>query len=239
MSFILGLDLGQSRDYTALSVVEKIEKPNTENVYHIRHLERMRDIPYPDVVDKVFTMLQSSALKDDSSLVIDATGVGVPVVEMFRKAGLRPIAVWIHGGDNTSHEGNNWRVPKRDLVGILQVLLQSGRLKLSWKLKLTQALQGEMLNFRVRIDPATAHDSYSAWREADHDDLVLSAALALWWAESQPRRLDFSCMFTKAIAGGGPRWDSGMPDSTLSSKQLMIRRRMQEDAFRRSIMGDE
>jgi len=40
------------------------------------------------------------------------------------------------------------------------------------------------MNFKVKIDPQTAHDSYSAWREADHDDLVLSVALAAWFAEA-------------------------------------------------------
>jgi hypothetical protein len=39
------------------------------------------------------------------------------------------------------------------------------------------------LNFRVKIDPLTAHDSYGAWREGQHDDLVLAVALAVWFAE--------------------------------------------------------
>ena len=33
----------------------------------------------------------------------------------------------------------------------------------------------------------TAHDSYSAWREEDHDDLVISVALAAWWGENGPK----------------------------------------------------
>ncbi|MEJ7861626.1 MAG: hypothetical protein WKF90_08310 [Pyrinomonadaceae bacterium] len=28
----------------------------------------------------------------------------------------------------------------------------------------------------------SAHDTYGAWREGTHDDLVLAAALALWCA---------------------------------------------------------
>jgi hypothetical protein len=44
-----------------------------------------------------------------------------------------------------------------------------------------------MLNFKVKIDPETAHESYSAWREAEHDDLVLAVALATWWAENKPQ----------------------------------------------------
>ena len=83
----------------------------------------------------------------------------------------------IHGGDKRSHEGESWRVPKRDLVGALQVLLQTGRLK-GGKLKLGPVLLQEMQSFRVLIDPMAAHGSYSAWREEDHDDLVLYVALA-------------------------------------------------------------
>ena len=33
----------------------------------------------------------------------------------------------------------------------------------------------------------TAHDSYGAWREGAHDDLVLAVCLALWIAESEPK----------------------------------------------------
>jgi hypothetical protein len=45
---------------------------------------------------------------------------------------------------------------------VLQVLLQSGRLKVASKLELGPVLQATMLNFRAKIDPATAHDSYSS-----------------------------------------------------------------------------
>jgi hypothetical protein len=68
-------------------------------------------------------------------------------------------------------------------MSVLQVVSQTGRLKIPLKLRLSQLLQGELLNFKSKIDPATAHDSYSAWREADHDDLLLATALACWYAE--------------------------------------------------------
>jgi hypothetical protein len=32
------------------------------------------------------------------------------------------------------------------------------------------------------VNISTAHDSYEAWREGDHDDLVLATALACWRA---------------------------------------------------------
>ncbi|HNY34579.1 MAG TPA: hypothetical protein PKK68_07965, partial [Methanothrix soehngenii] len=71
---------------------------------------------------------------------MDQTGVGAPVMDLFRQAGLDPVGVLIHGGDKASHEAESWRVPKRDLVGALQVLLQTGRLKVAGKLKLGPVL---------------------------------------------------------------------------------------------------
>lgn len=187
--FFVGLDLGQSSDYTALSVLDRVA-PGNEASYQVRHLERVRGVPYPQIVAKVTEIMRSPALTGQAALVVDQTGVGAPVVDLFRQAGLDPVGVLIHGGDKASHEGDTWRVPKRDLVGSLQVLFQGGRLKISRKLPLASALQNELLNFKVKIDPVTAHDSYSAWREADHDDLVLSVAMAAWWAEQNAGAVD-------------------------------------------------
>lgn len=181
--FFVGLDLGQANDYSALCIIEKISRPGTESVYHLRYLWRIRGMSYPDIVTEVVKLMQSAELEGCATLVVDATGCGLPVVDLFEKVGLEPIAVSIHGGDRVSNEGNRYRTPKRDLVAILQVLLQSQRLKVATKLELGPVLQQEMLNFKVKIDPVTAHDSYSAWRESDHDDLVLSVALAVWYGE--------------------------------------------------------
>jgi hypothetical protein len=182
--FAVGLDLGQANDFTALSVLERIASNQREVLYHVRHLERVRDVPYPSIVSKTTEIMRSPALAGRATLVIDQTGCGRPVFDMFKVARLKPIGVQIHGGDSTAHEGDTWRVPKRDLVGSLQVLFQSSRLKISTKLPLASVLQAELLNFKVKIDPRTAHDNYSSWRETSHDDLLLSVALAAWWAET-------------------------------------------------------
>lgn len=196
----LGLDLGQSADYTALTVVEKHEPlgesgfPDTSRPswYHIRHLERYElGTRYTDVVRRVGEMLQAPALNPPGGpapeLVVDATGVGAAVVDMFAEAALGPIAIWIHGGDTATRDEKSpfrsWRVPKRELVGTLQVLLQSGRLKAARTIPLIEVLVREMENFKVKINVASGHDSYEAWREGDHDDMVLSAAVALWYAD--------------------------------------------------------
>jgi hypothetical protein len=83
-----------------------------------------------------------------------------------------------------------YRVPKRDLVSAVQVLLQSERLKIVRSLPEAATLRSEFQNFRVKIDPRTAHDSYSHWREAEHDDLVLATALAAWFRQFWNTHID-------------------------------------------------
>ena len=146
------------------------------------------------------------------------TGVGAPVVDMFVNAGLKPIGIYIHGGDRVTREGSTYRVPKRDLVGCLQVLLQNQRLKIAPG-PLSDILATEMLNFKVKIDPATAHDSYSTWREADHDDLVLSVALACWYGENGPQPTSL-CNIVSGSSSQDPmferkKWHDGESWSTI------------------------
>ena len=70
-------------------------------------------------------------INDGAALVVDQTGVSAPVVDMFRQAGLKPVGIYIHGSDKITHDGATYRFPKRDLVGVLQVLLQNRRLKIA------------------------------------------------------------------------------------------------------------
>ena len=193
----MGLDLGQARDYTALAIIEKVMPDGDVPLYekteppmppephvHVRYLERFPlGTPYPDVVRRVAGSKKELEKTSGSTvpLIVDATGVGVPVVELFREAKLRPVSVWIHGGENVTSEGRSFRVPKRDLAGVLQVLFQSGRIKVARSLREAETLMRELQAFRVKINLKTGHDSYEAWREGDHDDLVLAVALACWY----------------------------------------------------------
>lgn len=63
--------------------------------------------------------------------MVDQTGTGAPVVDLFNQAGLNPVGVMIHAGADVKNEGRTWKVPKRDLIAVLVVLFQTGRLKIS------------------------------------------------------------------------------------------------------------
>lgn len=231
--YYIGLDLGQSADYTALALIEEPLYYDPEKVayweafgvvvpdhiesgwvspgalpprtahnllaishnhgrpahppLHLRHLERFElGTRYTEIVARVRRLLLREPIKKrlrHTALLVDKTGVGAAVVDSFWQAGVRPLSITIHGGSNVTPEpppAHGFRVPKRDLVAATQTLLQNGRLQVAESLALAPVLKRELLNFRVKVDPKTAHDSYEHWRESDHDDLVLAAAMACW-----------------------------------------------------------
>jgi hypothetical protein len=153
----------------------------------LRHLERFTlGTKYDVIVRRVKALLSREPIRSrlrHTALLADSTGVGRAVVDHFVAAGVRPISISIHGGAKVNPEEYGFRVPKRDLVSATQVLLQNGRLKIAPNLRDADVLKRELQNFKVKIDPKTAHDSYEHWREGDHDDLVLATAMACWYRQ--------------------------------------------------------
>jgi hypothetical protein len=199
-SLFIGLDLGQAKDFSAMAIVECVraitngEKDEIAALNCI-HLQRWQlRTSYPTIVADVVKMINGLQPKQSPDykpvLAIDATGVGAPVVDLFKRetinAELRPIQ--IVGGANVSSEFGITRVPKRDLVSVVQVGLQNKTLKIANELQLAETLARELQNFSVKITD-TANDIYGAWREGTHDDLVLAVALALWTANRKPFRV--------------------------------------------------
>lgn len=194
--YLVGVDLGQVNDYSTVAVCEVAADDPV--VLHVRHLERWRGLPYTEVVERVERIMESPELAGRGELVVDKTGVGAGVADLFARSGRRLTAVTITGGDRVSNPAPGvYGVPKKDLVGTLQIMLEAGRLKIASSLEHAGTLREELLNFRVKVNVATGHDSYEAHREGDHDDLVLAAAMAAWKAnyrspEPRIRRLKLS-----------------------------------------------
>jgi hypothetical protein len=160
----------------------------------VRHLERFElGTKYTDVVDSVAARVRSEPLRRmPAVLLVDKTGVGAAVLDSFTHAGIGAVAITLHGGSSVTRDPQRagFRVPKRDLVTVTQVLLQNGRLRVAAELPEAETLKQELLNFRMKIDPKTAHDSYEHWRESEHDDLVLAVSMAAWFRQYWNRHVD-------------------------------------------------
>jgi hypothetical protein len=199
VNYTIGLDLGKARDYSALVVVERLERDageRVQNVYgenvsvliddfEVVDIHRFpRGTPYPKIVDVVGRRLEEEPLKERTVLRLDATGLGAPVVDLFNAAYRdgRCGAYWPQGITITSGqraEGSN--VPKVTLISRAQVLLQEDRLHFAGQHPLIQTLRQELLDMRVKVAPSSGRDTYEALTESAHDDLVVALCLAVLW----------------------------------------------------------
>ena len=98
------------------------------DIYQVGHLERVPlGTLYPGIVAHVRRLLGKLP---NAALIIDYTGVGRPVFDLFTSAGISPVGVLITGGAVETHDGAIYGVPKLTLVSRLQALLHEGRLKI-------------------------------------------------------------------------------------------------------------
>jgi hypothetical protein len=191
----LGLDLGKNRDFSALAALEYKRTwtlvrnlvnygmdPEDEKVeYTVRQLARVPlGTRYLDVVQTVQDLLRKVAKSYDCTLIVDATGVGAPVIEMFEDAmppqRSKMVSVVITASctpDGAKTAGRNeWKVPRHDLLTSLQMMLETEQIIIGADLKHSQALHEELLEMR----------SLKSGGSGKHDDLTMALALACWRA---------------------------------------------------------
>ena len=196
---VFSADLGNQGDYTALSYVEMVEiydEPKVDDIermvrevtyeYKLKYLKRV-DLgqSYPEIVREIKDKLDNPKIRG-CDLVVDGTGVGLPVLQEMTESGLKPIGICITGGHNVG----DWKdprgrkigktVPKRDIVQVLQSAFKSRRLHIPRSIDYCKELIDELVNFKVKIS-SNGTDTYEAWRESIHDDLVLSIGMAVWY----------------------------------------------------------
>jgi hypothetical protein len=201
MDVFIGVDLGQLNDFTAAAVLERSltlgpsgwpERNSlgfplyTFTCVAIKRYEL--GTPYARITDHVVSQLKRPEMGPSPRVVLDATGVGIGVEEMFRSA--------LSGRDYACHAisitaGRVWSVVARHryhvskvhVVGELRSVLEAGRLRVPRNLDHAATLGRELSNFRVKLTDAGA-ETFSA-REGQHDDLVLSIALPVWLASQR------------------------------------------------------
>jgi hypothetical protein len=145
--FLLGLDLGQTRDFTALAVLERHSptQAGAKPGYALRHLRRFPlGTAYTKIVPAVAFLRRNEPLRQ-APLVVDQTGVGRAVVDMLRQTANGVIAVAITGGHAvTRAEDGSYHVPKKELITALQVVMQGRRLQIARSLPDAAALVREL-----------------------------------------------------------------------------------------------
>jgi hypothetical protein len=179
IGYVLALDIGQSVDPTAIAVGEIVigKRP----IVRIIYLERILDMPYPNQVVHVGKLLSRREMRR-AEFVLDNTGVGRPIGDMFRDAKRNPTCVTITSGSEVADNGGGrWSVPKVTLISGLQAMLHDNRFFIQSEIIDAAALVSELQSFEGHATD-TGRWKFGA-RSGAHDDLVLACALVVWRAD--------------------------------------------------------
>ena len=218
-SVYVSCDLAQMQDYTAVTVMEIVadyEPLTTPGAIESRfsrevrvpirvitHIDRWQGMTYPKTLDRIVDILNTPRIRyehdelgnelpfsNDVELILDATGVGQPVVEMAREMGLDPVAIVITGGHASRYDKakGSFMVPRIELLNSLVVDLQREQIKFADDLELADVLIRELMNLRVKENKQTGVESYEGWRDSENDDIALSLAMASWRASFEHTR---------------------------------------------------
>jgi hypothetical protein len=130
-----------------------------ERVY-VRHLQRLPlGLSYPVQVQAVNDLMARPPLNGDGKtpspkLIIDRTGVGRAVGDIFSEAGLRHEAVTITAGEAVSYSQGSHHVAKTQLISVVDAMLHTGTLRLAAALSEAGAMRDELKDFRRKLSDA-------------------------------------------------------------------------------------
>lgn len=225
------VDLGQRNDYTAIAVLQEtpeIIAPSpwgreVVNWLDVVHLDRFRGVEYAEVCERIARLLSLPQLVGNVRLAVDATGVGLPVVELLRARGLSPMGITLTAGSSVNADpvASGWRVPKRDVVAAIDIAQSTERLRIAPGIPHRDQLKKELQGFVATMKDG-GRDSYEAVSAALHDDLVIALGLALWCSLRGGNRAvrEIDAEVAEALSGGRDEykdWDpcgsSGRPDA--------------------------
>lgn len=218
---ILAVDLAEAPDWTAAAGLDA----NMDTI-DVALLDRWQNLPYvaPDGEESTVRRVCGLVSRTQPHLVVlDATGVGRPVVQAVRVAlgsswARRVVAVTITTGDPTGGRLNR-SVGKQRLVAGMQIAYQNKRIRAKRSLPLGDVLMAELAGFRQeKTKGGTVRYGNDVgeveWRTAKNDDLVLALALGVHMApEAITGRMRASGMDSWAAANLALRktdgWGSG------------------------------
>jgi|GEM_PF-1380652 len=190
--YCIGMSIGQYNQWTGLIVIECTlsEKFKDKHEYHIVKAERfLPGTLYPDIAERMKTIdniLREGKLNNRRRWVIDITGIGAAIAKLVQDSGVRiESEITITAGNTAIRDENNsrrWSVPKKDLMGVLQVTLPVGRLLIAKGINDEEIIREEIYAFKesvVKLKSGQEKED-ELWRERVNDDYVLAAAVAVW-----------------------------------------------------------
>lgn len=157
-NYVMGVDLARIRDYTVLTVMDRQNK-------HVCAFLRFNQISW----EIQYQRIKDLAAQYKALCVIDSTGIGDPIVETLRSGGVQ-VEPYKIGGN----------IAKQQLIEKLRVNIEKGKVSFPEIPDLLREL--EAYEYRITDNGLVKYES----PDNEHDDAVISLALANWIADTEP-----------------------------------------------------
>lgn len=157
--YVLGVDLARLKDYSVLTVLSRSQR-------HVVHFDRFNQIAWQVQYLRIIEL----ARRYNAVVAIDSTGIGDPIVEAIQNSGVRVVPYKIGGSS-----------AKQQLIDKLRVNIEKGSISFPFNAQ-TAILKKELEAYEYKVSDNNAV-KYSA-PYGQHDDCVISLALANWVADT-------------------------------------------------------
>jgi hypothetical protein len=194
MSTLIGWDVAQTTDSSIVAVLEYDGNPAQ---YWVRRIVKLqKGMPYDQQVREARDIYHQHK---DATLLVDRTGVGLPICDMIVASGLDPVQVSLTAGDLTTRpERGKVNLPKKDMVASITKVIQERRIKVVKGCENAGLFRSELKNFQLKVS-ASGYTTYNA-APGQHDDTITAVGLCLWCGEKDGAQADpgelISCGWT-------------------------------------------
>lgn len=187
----VGVDIAQASDFTAMTV-HVVSGSHEAPQHRITDIHRAPiGTPYPDLIAAIVTTVRTLTGQGHAvTLIVDATGPGRPVFdELKRFVSCRLVGISITAGSTHSITEESpsvlWcTVPKTELVGSAVLAIEQRRVSINAELDEAETLRAEFRAVEIAVSRA-GRETYTH-RSGTHDDIVLAASCAIWFAQYRP-----------------------------------------------------
>ena len=198
--YLLTQDIGKKQDDTT-TLIYRITPEYIDSWDGGRRIMTFMDVVFMDkrrlTYDRLarFTqeLVQSASLGERSTLLIDGTGIGEAVYDIYAAKGLEPVKIIFTSGETASIERSRleqskrfndisgYKVPKVDMVSAAQVIFQQGRIRFAPDLMFRDECLEQLQNFVGKVNEKTENVKYENLTDEIHDDFVVNILMASWY----------------------------------------------------------
>ena len=198
--YILSQDIGKKQDATT-SMLYRITPEYIDSADGTRRVTTFMDVvfmdkrrlSYMELGDYTSEMMQAIALGDRCINLIDGTGIGEAVFDIYVAKGIDPLKIIFTSGETSSIESkrteasqrfgftSGFKVPKVDMVSAAQVMFQQGRIRFAEDIEFRDECFQQLQAFVGKVNEKTHTVKYENLTDEIHDDFVVNILMACWY----------------------------------------------------------